>query len=327
MKRGYFFLLIFILQVTLVFSQNSKLDSINLPEDVKNRRILIAASTGTAVYAGASIWLWNEWYKGFELGPFHFYNDMNEWAFMDKGGHLFSAYSEARFTYGVAQWAGMSKKSSLWTSVAVGSLIQLTFEIMDGHSKKWGFSIPDVLFNSLGVGAFAIQEALWDEQRIQIKVSNTFAPYPNTLIYSQDGEEVTSLEARAGELYGTSLASRFLKDYNSMNIWLSVNPSSFMASESRFPKILNIALGYSAENLYGGVKNEWPYEDPIFFLSPDDYPRYGQWLLSLDLDLTKIKTRSRFLKSLLYVLNAVKIPSPTLEWNRVEGFKAHWLYW
>ena len=49
-------------------------------------------------------------------------------------------------------------------------------------------------------------------------------------------EEVTSLEARAGELYGTSLASRFLKDYNSMNIWLSVNPSSFMASESRFPK-------------------------------------------------------------------------------------------
>ena len=119
----------------------------------------------------------------------------------------------------------------------------------------------------------------------------------------------------------------YVKDYNSMNIWLSVNPSSFMASESRFPKILNIALGYSAENLYGGVKNEWPYEDPIFFLSPDDYPRYGQWLLSLDLDLTKIKTRSRFLKSLLYVLNAVKIPSPTLEWNRVEGFKAHWLYW
>ena len=42
---------------------------------------------------------------------------------------------------------------------------------------------------------------------------------------------------------------------------------------------------------------------------------YSQFYLSLDIDLVKIKTKSKFLKSVFSVINFIKIPAPTLEIN------------
>jgi hypothetical protein len=56
------------------------------------------------------------------------------------------------------------------------------------------------------------------------------------------------------------------------------------------------------------------------------FDRYKQILLSVDVDLTKIKTRRQGLKKVFNALNMLKIPAPTLEWNRVDGLKFHPIY-
>lgn len=41
--------------------------------------------------------------------------------------------------------------------------------------------------------------------------------------------------------------------------------------------------------------------------------RYRQFYFSLDADLTRIKTKSKVLKSLFSIINIIKIPFPNLE--------------
>jgi hypothetical protein len=53
---------------------------------------------------------------------------------------------------------------------------------------------------------------------------------------------------------------------------------------------------------------------------------YRQFYLSFDADLTKIETKSKFLKTVFSVVNFIKIPAPALEFNTKNGFKLHYLY-
>jgi len=54
--------------------------------------------------------------------------------------------------------------------------------------------------------------------------------------------------------------------------------------------------------------------------------RYRQYFLSLDIDWSKIPTKSKFMKAVFEGLNFIKIPFPTLEYNSLGQFKGHWLY-
>ena len=45
---------------------------------------------------------------------------------------------------------------------AYASLFQASFEVLDGYSAKWGFSIPDIAFNTVGAGLYTSQELLWN---------------------------------------------------------------------------------------------------------------------------------------------------------------------
>ena len=53
---------------------------------------------------------------------------------------------------------------------------------------------------------------------------------------------------------------------------------------------------------------------------------YRQFYLSLDVDLTKITTKSHFLKTLFSVFNTIKIPAPTLQYDEYNGLKGHFIY-
>jgi hypothetical protein len=83
---------------------------------------------------------------------------------------------------------------------------------------------------------------------------------------------------------------------------------------------LNLALGYGAEGMIG--END---EENTLIL-PTKQEKYRQFYLSLDLNLTKINTKSHFLKTIFSVFNTVKIPAPTLEYSPQRGFKFHALY-
>ena len=170
-----------------------------------------------------------------------------------------------------------------------------------------------------------LQQAAWNDQRILLKVSNTPRIYSNAPIRSPDGLKTSSMKQRTDDLYGTNYAQTFFKDYNALTWWLSFNPKSFN-EKSRVPAWLNIAVGYGADNMFGGYNNEWPTNKPEFFLSKTDVPRYRQFYLSLDLDLSRLKTKSKFLNTLAKTFNFIKIPAPTLEFNTLGKVKFHPLF-
>ena len=73
-----------------------------------------------------------------------------------------------------------------------------------------------------------------------------------------------------------------------------------------------------------GANNNSDLEDEIS--GATDVERYRQYYLSLDIDLSRIKTNSGFLKGLFYVLNSIKVPAPTLEINSKGDTEFHLLY-
>ena len=88
-----------------------------------------------------------------------------------------------------------------------------------------------------------------------------------------------------------------------------------------------VALGYGAANMYGGFDNSWTTGQAEFFADPDLYPRYRQFYLSPDIDLSRLPVRSRLLRTLLGTLNFIKIPAPALELNTRGKLRLHALYW
>ncbi|NUO00740.1 MAG: DUF2279 domain-containing protein [Saprospiraceae bacterium] len=293
-------------------------------------RLWVCAGSGLAIYGAASIGLYNAWYRGYELSGFHTFNDLGEWNDMDKGGHFLTTYTETALIFKGARWTGMNRKAAAWTAAGIGLGLQTTVEVMDGFSEKWGFSWSDMAFNSIGAGLFLTQELLWQEQKVVAKLSYTRPDYPVFPIRaSNDGSGVITLAGRAKELYGVAFAESFLKDYNALTVWASFNLRSLTGAKSGWlPPWLNLAVGYGAENVYGGFSNNWTDDSGNdFSVDPELYPRYRQFYLSFDVDLSRIPTRSHFLKTLFTVLNWVKIPGPALEINTLGGVKFHGFYW
>lgn len=276
------------------------------------------------VYTGTLVSLNEIWYAQYPRSSFHLFNDWKEWLQYDKVGHAYTAYFETDWLYNAARWSGMNRNNSLWVAGVGGSLFQFTLEVMDGFSEQWGFSVGDFGFNTLGVGLFVGQELAWKEQRLYLKVSSYPKTYPNVVVTSDDNSATMLLSDRAKQLYGSSFPERFLKDYNAQTTWLSVNVAAFTTQKPNWlPNWMNVAVGYGAENMYGGLENAWTKNNLRYH-----YPAksYRQFFLSLDVDFTKVRTKSKFVNVLLHLLNSVKIPSPTLEYNTLGKLKFHYIY-
>lgn len=262
-------------------------------------------SSEAALYSASIIGLNELWYKDYPRSAFHFFDDSNEWLLMDKAGHVTTSYYVGRIGIGFMKWTGVSRKKAIWYGGMLGSLYQTSIEVLDGYSAEWGFSLPDFAANTAGSLLCIGQELAWDEQRMVLKYSFTQSDYSRY----------------RPEILGENFQENFLKDYNGQTYWLSVNPYSFMSRESRFPKWLNVAIGYGADGMIGGDFNP-PYMDA--FGTQVYFERYRQFYLSLDVDLTRIKTKSKFLKTVFYAIGFIKIPAPALEFNKY-GVKGSWM--
>lgn len=295
-------------------------------DSFNQKRFNAVLATEAALYSGATVALYHFWYKDYPLTKFHFFNDNGEWMQYDKLGHFYTAYFETNITTGFYKWTGMKPENTYWAGGLTGSIFQLTVEIFDGFSDKWGFSPGDIAANTLGAGLSVAQNYLWDEQRIRIKFSSHFTDY---------SQYDTTVQNRAINLFGASGPEKVLKDYNGQTTWLSVNPSLFMKPETKFPKWLMVSFGYSVDGLLGGYENIWC---PDADIKPEDcapaslidysnlIQRQRQYYLSLDIDLSQIKTNSEFVNALFSVLNIVKFPAPALEINENTGVKFRPIY-
>jgi hypothetical protein len=132
----------------------------------------------------------------------------------------------------------------------------------------------------------------------------------------------TKYPAYRPDLLGSGFAEQLIKDYNGQTYWLSGNISSFLPKTTKFPHWLNVAFGYGAEGMTGASSNSTVYNNqPV-----PQYDRYRQFYLSMDIDLTRIKTRSKSLKTLLTLISFIKIPCPALEYNTHGKFLFYPIY-
>lgn len=318
-----------VLTLLLAISVSGQKDSLSfweIPDSLHKGRFWTATGVGVAAYTGAVIGLNQLWYKDYPRTSFHLFDDWAEWQQMDKAGHMFTAYFESDWVYHMARWTGMKEKSSIWTGALVAVGLQTTIEVLDGFSSEWGFSMYDMAFNIAGAGFWAGQQAGWKEQRIRMKVSSTPKSYTTDPIMGVPGG-TTTLEERTDDLFGEDIFQSFLKDYNAQTIWMSVNVHSFLKTESKFPKWLNIAVGYGAENMFGGFENKWEVDDNMFATDDLQYPRYRQVFISPDIDLSKLHIKSKPLKTLVHILNIFKVPAPALIFNGQGGVKWEWMSW
>lgn len=282
----------------------SKLSLFLEPSDSLNKlRLTTLLITESTVATATLIGLETLWYNDYPKSSFHFINDNSEWLQMDKAGHVFSSYHIGRLGSDALKWSGANKKSQLIYGATLGFVFLNAVEVFDGYSSEWGASLGDVAANFSGTALYVSQELLWKEQKIIPKFSFHTTPYaavrPNVL--------------------GKSLNEQILKDYNGQTYWLSANVHSFFKDDI-VPKWVNIAVGYGAEGMITG--NE-VLINTIFL---PEKSRTRQYYLSLDVDLSKIKTKSSVLRTIFSVLNTIKIPAPTFEINGRGITKWHIFY-
>lgn len=311
MRSSVFFVLFFFLMLLESLAQKAQADSIAAksysdwliaPSTQNNKRVAAVAGSLAGGYTLALVGLNELWYKDYPRSSFHFINDMGEWNQIDKAGHIVTPYLEARYIMQLFQWTGMNRRKAAILGGATAFMFQNTIEVFDGFSAEWGASGGDIVANFVGAAAMTTQELVWGEQRISLKVMPHFVNYSDP-----------ELQQRADELYGKGLIVRFIKDYNAINVWASINTASFFPKQQKL-KWLNVAIGYGAGGMFGGYSNEWTDSDGVFHRR-NDVERYRKIFLSVDIDFHRIPTKSRYLRVVLDALNILKVPAPAIEFN------------
>jgi len=274
------------------------------PDKRPGCRCMVRTGVGMGVAMGGAIAVLDQaWYAEFERGPLRAFNDGAEWLQMDKAGHFYSAYTLGSLGHALLDRCRPGDRKALWYGAGSGLAFLTAVELLDGTSAAWGFSWWDMAANVAGTGLYMGQELAWGEQRLRLKMSARLTPYA----------------AMRPDLLGTSVPERILKDYNGMTLWLSVNPASFRGGKGRL-SWLNVAAGYGAE----GMITAFPPSGPEDL--GGDLLRQRRFFLAPDIDLTRIPTRSKALRTVLYVLNSIKVPAPALELTGQGRLRGHWLY-
>ena len=287
--RIYLFILVSFIAVIKIEAQNSFF----LPADSLNNKRLIPISTGIgAGWAGSMIGLHEIWYKNIEKSKFHTFNDTKNWLQMDKAGHLYTNYKISLLTADLFKWSGLKPKTAAIIGTGIGFGYQTTLELFDGFSSDWGFSWGDIGSNTLGAGLYLSQELIWNEQRLIPK----FSYHP------------TEFARLRPTVLGSNFQEQLLKDYNGQTYWMSFNPFLFVRGSS-FPKWICLSIGYSVNNkIIGDQETYIDYSG----ISAMTYNSQREFLLSLDIDFSRIPVKKPWLKVLLKQLNYLKMPFPAL---------------
>lgn len=301
--KSFLILFLFLSQIGLAQTDSTQKDS---PPTFHKGRFAAVVTTEAALYAGTMAYLNFIWYKDTKRVPFEFYNDAAGYLQVDKFGHAYGAYLESYIGYRAMRWSGASKKKALLYGGALGFFLQSPIEIIDGLYEGWGFSWTDMAANAVGSSIVIGQELLFDEQIMKYKFSFRRSPYSK----------------QANGYLGTTFAGQILQDYNAHTYWFSIGLNRIIRSE-RIPPWLNIAVGYGANGMFGEFENIKKWGNTV--IPPTQ--RYRQFLFSLDIDWTKIKTKKRFLNQVFQCMFMIKLPFPALEINTKNGFRVYGIYY
>lgn len=284
-------LILLLLAITPSYSQS--IDTVSTINPTRLKTVIVGSAVA---YTGVMIGLSSVWYSQYDKQEFQFFNDAGEWKQVDKAGHFYSAFQLSSIGSRALQWSGVPKKKSDLAGAITSFAMMSSIEVLDGFSEGYGASASDLLANAIGAGFYLGQQALWHETRI----------YPKFSFHRTD------YAAQRPEALGSTFMEQVIKDYNGQTYWLSADVDKFV----KFPKWLNLAVGYGAEDmLYANDEDNLNNN-----LSP-----YRQFYLGIDFDLSAIKSQSKFVNTLIYVVNMVRLPAPALEFSQGK-VKAHFFY-
>jgi hypothetical protein len=319
MVRKLFYILFFLATNLKAWPQSFSLHVDNQPiliaDDTNgpaSRKWIVAGGAGLIMAGSLGLYMGSNDYH-FKK-EFHVVHSGNDWLQLDKNLHGYLSYTAANLLNGSLEWAGLPQKKAAWLS-AGSSLAYFTVkEFIDGHDPKYGWSWGDMGANLAGIAVFATQQLTWGEQRLQLKMSALPKRYGDP-----------ELEQAATSLFGSRYPKRLLKDYNQQTFWLSANLKSLTRLEA-LPAWLSLSVGTGGNNMFGRKENYQTDNDGTVIFDRRDLQRYRQWYLAPDIDLTKIPTRSKVLKTVLFALNSFKFPLPALEFANGK-IKAHAIMW
>ena len=284
--------ILILLSFGIIFSMNGYTQKkwYNYADSISKKRLIFSSATIGSVWTIGTISLYKVWYSNYPKSDFHFFNDQNEWLQMDKLGHFYTTNKLAASGTEFYKWSGLSSKKSVIIGTSIGLGFQTSLELLDGYNQGWGFSWSDMGANIFGAISYGTQYYFWNEERFILKFSTHPSPYaslrPNIL--------------------GSNFSERVLKDYNGQTYWLSFSPASFL-KDSKIPKWICLSFGYSVDQKIVGDKNF--YTDPLTFKS---YNAQREFLVSLDIDFSKLKIKRPILKKIVTQLNYLKVPFPSL---------------
>jgi len=316
--RNYLYaFLLLVLICANCYSQDS-ISFLSPASKFNKHRFATVAASEILVYGGALAVLSKSWYSNYASTSFHSFNDASEWLQIDKAGHFASAWYLGKMGTHTFEWSGVSSKNAKWYGVASSFLFFTGIEMLDGFSKGWGFSWSDFAANSLGSGFIIGQTALKNSSKKSCLKSGVSA------ITFKFSFAKTDYPKYRPSLLGKTFSENLLKDYNGQSYWMSFNLSSFMLKENRFPKWLNIAVGYGGDGMISGTPGDiYVYSSGV--VVQYQIERYRQYYLSLDIDLTRIKTKSAVLKTIFEAVSFIKIPAPALELSQ-KSLRFHPLF-
>ena len=258
-----------------------------------------------ATLTGVMSYLKYEWYSDKKRLPFHFYNDFKGWNQIDKFGHFYASYLESNVGYSLMKKFNFSEKKSLIFGGSQGFILETPIEFFDAYYEGWGFSLTDMVANALGSSFFIIQQRIFGEQLLRPKLSFSRS------IYAKDAN---------GYLGKNNFLSQFVYDYNGYTYWFSFSPSKIFKIK-KIPEWINLSLGYGANGMIGEFSNISTYNGKNI----PYHERYRQYYLSLDIDFSKIKSKSKVLKKIFNALSYIKIPLPTIEISN-KKIRGHYFY-
>jgi len=233
------------------------------------------------------------WYKHHSFADFHGFDDLAEWQQMDKLGHIFAAFHLTNLSFVVLGFLYPKNKILILSGLS-GFVLLSSIEILDGFSPAYGASGYDLLANFLGASLFAAQKYFFRKMILQPKFSFHFSEFA----------------AQRPHILGDSWLAQLLKDYNGQTYWYAF-PVKF------FPSWLQLAVGYSADNMLFGRY----FQNEQAGLIP-----FRRYFISLDINLMALKSRYSLLNSLISFANLLRLPLPALEWSERNGFVWHWIY-
>ena len=238
------------------------------------------------------------WYKSYERSNLRSFNDNKVWLQMDKLGHVYSTFTLSKLSYELYRHKDeASRKQALLYSGLSSFAFLTTVEIFDGFSKEWGFSWGDFAANTAGIGLLTAQEYFFKKQIVQLKYSF----YP------------TEFSKYRSEVLGSTLLEEAFKDYNGQTYWASVNLNSIHSKIK--PKWLSLSFGLGADQMI------FANQRSVIF-NGREYEAVRQYYLSLDVDWTRIETKKTWVKWMFKVANCIKIPAPSIAFQKGEKLES-----